>query len=66
VTVTRLKTRLLLVAIVIASLLATVAMISDPIFARTSFKNKAECMEYVIDSTKVNRNLAAKLCAELK
>jgi hypothetical protein len=55
---------LLLVAVVIEALSVTVAMVSNPVFAGTGFRNKAECMEYVIDSTKVNRNLAAKLCAE--
>jgi myo-inositol-1-phosphate synthase len=70
-----LKTGLLLVAIVLAASLATTAMVSNPAFADTSFKNKAECMEYVIDGTKVVRNhviqnakvsrdLAEKLCAE--
>jgi hypothetical protein len=70
-----LKTGLLLVAIVLAASLATTAMVSNPAFAGTGFKNKAECMEYVIDGTKVvrnyviqnakvSRNLAEKLCAE--
>jgi hypothetical protein len=68
---------LLLVAIVLATSLATTAMVSNPAFAFAgiSFKNKAECMEYVIDGTKVVRNhalqsakvskeLAEKMCAE--
>jgi hypothetical protein len=70
-----LNIRLLLVAIVLAASLATTAMVSNPAFAGTGFKNKAECMEYVIDGTKVVRNyviqnakvsrdLAEKLCAE--
>jgi hypothetical protein len=62
--VVSLKTGLLLVAIVPASSLATMAVVSNPALAGTGFKNKAECMEYVIDGTKVNRNLAAKLCAD--
>ena len=72
-----LNTGLLLVAIVLATSLATTAMVSNPAFAfaGTGFKNKEECMEYVIDGTKVVRNhalqsakvskeLAEKLCAE--
>ena len=59
-----LKTGLLLVAIVLAASLATMAMVSNPALAGTGFKNKSECMEYVIHSTKVNRNLASKLCAD--
>jgi hypothetical protein len=66
---------LLLVAIVLATSLATTAIISNPVFAGISFKNKAECMEYIIDGTKVVRNhviknakvsrsVAEKLCAE--
>ena len=59
-----LNEELLLVAIVLAASLATIVMVSNPAFAGTGFKNIAECMEYVIHSTKVNRNLASKLCAD--
>ncbi|MFL6357504.1 MAG: hypothetical protein ACJ71C_13225 [Nitrososphaeraceae archaeon] len=48
-----LKTGLLLVAIVLAASLATMAMVSNPALAGTGFKNKSECMEYVIHSTKL-------------
>ncbi|MFL6364986.1 MAG: hypothetical protein ACJ719_07250 [Nitrososphaeraceae archaeon] len=58
-----LNEELLLVAIVLAASLATIVMVSNPAFAGTGFKNK-QCMEYVIHSTKVNRNLASKLCAD--
>jgi hypothetical protein len=57
--------------------LATMSVASNPAFAfaGTGFKNKEECMEYVIEDTKVVRNhalqsakvskeLAEKLCAE--
>jgi hypothetical protein len=64
--------RLLLVA-----LLVTMAVVSNPAFAAVSrlhFKNKAECMEYVIEGTNIVRNhavqkakiskeVADKLCA---
>jgi hypothetical protein len=70
-----LSRRLFLVAMVIAASLTTMATVSNPAFAGTGFKNKAECIEYVIDSTKVVKNhaiqnakvnteLAEKLCAE--
>jgi hypothetical protein len=71
-----LNIELLSVAIVLAAAsIATMAMVSNPAFAGTGFKNKAECMEYVIhdtkvvrnhviQSTKVSKNLAEKLCAE--
>jgi hypothetical protein len=63
------------VGLLLVASLATMAMVSNPAFAGTGFKNKAECMEYVIDGTKVVRNhalqsakvskeLAEKLCAE--
>jgi hypothetical protein len=52
-------------------------VVSNPVTAssRISFKNKSECMEYVMDGTniirnhaiqnaKVNKQLAEKLCAE--
>jgi hypothetical protein len=67
---------LLLVAIVItAASIATMAMVSNPAFAGAGFKNKAECMEYVIEDSyvvrnhalqnaKVSKELAEKLCAE--
>jgi hypothetical protein len=66
---------LLLVAIVLAPSLTIMVVVSNPAFAGSGFKNKAECMEYVIQETKVvrnhivhnakvNTNLAEKLCAE--
>ena len=69
------KIGLLLVAIVLAASIATMTMVSNSAFAGTGFKNKEECMEYVIDGTKVVRNhalqsgkvskeLAEKLCTE--
>ena len=64
----------------LVALLATMAVVSNPEFAFAAasslhFKNKAECIEYVIGSTNVVRNhvlqkakvskeLADKLCAE--
>ena len=70
-TVMSLNIELLSVAIVLAAAsIATMAMVSNPAFAGTGFKNKAECMEYkvvrnhVIQSAKVSKNLAEKLCAE--
>jgi hypothetical protein len=55
---------LLLLCMVLAVSLATMAVVSNPAFAGTGFKNKAECMEYIIHSIKLNRNVAAKFCAE--
>jgi hypothetical protein len=53
------------------------AVVTNPVLASAgiSFKNKSECMEYVMDGTKVVRNhaiesakvskrLAEKLCAD--
>lgn len=69
--------KLLLLVAVLVSCLATAAVVSNPVTAssRISFKNKSECMEYVMDGTniirnhaiqnaKVNKQLAEKLCAE--
>jgi hypothetical protein len=66
----------LTIGLLLAASLATMAVVSNTAFAfaGTGFKNKAECMEYVIDSTTVVRNhaiqsakvsgeLAEKLCA---
>jgi hypothetical protein len=66
----------LTIGLLLAASLATMAVVSNTAFAfaGTGFKNKGECMEYVIDSTKVVRNhviqsakvseeLAEKLCA---
>jgi hypothetical protein len=36
----------------------------NPVFESELFKNKAECISYVIHTTKANRNVAAKLCAD--
>jgi hypothetical protein len=68
---------LLLIVAVLVSCLATMAVVSNPVFAssRISFKNKSECMEYVMEGTnvirnhdiqsaKVNKQLAEKLCSE--
>jgi hypothetical protein len=69
--------KLLLIAIVLASCLTTMAVVINPVlaYAGISFKNKSECMEYAMDGTKVVKNhtiqsakvskqLAEKLCAE--
>ena len=66
------------IVMLLVALLATMAVISNPAFAfeGTGFKNKSECMEYVMDSTSVVRNhalqkakvskeLAEKLCADI-
>ena len=64
------------IVILLAALLATMAVVSNPAFAGSPlFKNKSECIEYVIEDTNVVRNhalqkakvskeLAEKLCAE--
>jgi hypothetical protein len=64
------------IVLLLLALLATMAVVSNPAFAGSRlFKNKAECIEYVIEGTKVVRNhalqsakvskeLAEKLCAE--
>jgi hypothetical protein len=56
--------------------IVTMAVVSNPAFAgRHLFKNKAECIEYVIEGThvvrnhelqkaKVSKELAEKMCAE--
>jgi hypothetical protein len=69
--------KLLLTAIILVSCLATMAVVTNPVLASAgiNFKNKSECMEYVMDGTKVVRNhaiesakvskrLAEKLCAD--
>jgi ABC-type cobalt transport system substrate-binding protein len=57
-----LNTRLLLVAIVLAASLATMAMVSNPAFAGTGFKNKAECIKFLTQNYNVPPNVAAKSC----
>ena len=64
------------IVLLLVALLVTIAVVSNPAFAGSHlFKNRAECIEYVIDGTKVVRNhalqsaevskeLAEKLCAE--
>jgi hypothetical protein len=63
------------IGLILVASLATMAVVSNPAFAGTGFKNKAECMEYVIEDTyvvknhalqsaKVSKGLAEKLCAE--
>jgi hypothetical protein len=64
------------IVILLVALLATMAVVSNPAFAGSRlFKNKSECIEYVIEDTNVVRNhalqkakvskeLAEKLCAE--
>jgi hypothetical protein len=63
--------------LLLVALLVTMAVVSNPTFAAASrlhFKNKAECMEYVIEGTNIVRNhavqkakiskgVADKLCA---
>jgi hypothetical protein len=56
--------------LLLIALLATMAVVSNPAFAAASrlFKNKSECIEYVIDGTHVVRNHAlqkAKVSKEL-
>ena len=64
--------------LLLVALLVTMAVVSNSAFAAASrlhFKNKAECMEYVIEGTNVVRNhalqkaiiskeVADKLCAQ--
>jgi len=66
------------IVLLLAAALVTMAVISNPAFAaanRLHFKNKAECMEYVIEGTnivrnhalqkaKVSKEVADKLCAQ--
>jgi hypothetical protein len=45
--------------LLLIALLATMAIVSNPAFAGSRlFKNKSECVEYVIDGTHVVRNHA--------
>ena len=68
---------LIIMALLLVASLATMAMVLNVTFAfaATGFKNKSECMEYVIEdsyvvrnhalkSAKVSKELAEKLCAE--
>jgi hypothetical protein len=64
--------------LLLVALLVTMAVVSNPAFAAASrlhFKNKAECIEYVIEGTnvvknhalqkaKVSKEVADKLCAK--
>jgi hypothetical protein len=62
--------------LLLVALLVTMAVVSNPAFAASRlFKNKAECIEYVIEDThvirnhalqkaKVSKELAEKLCAQ--
>ena len=67
------------IVLLLLAALATMAVVSNPAYAGTGsrlhFKNKAECMEYVIEGTNVVRNhalqkakiskeVADKLCAQ--
>ena len=66
------------IVLLLAAALVTMAVISNPVFAaanRLHFKNKAECMGYVIEGTyivrnhalqkaKVSKEVADKLCAQ--
>ena len=65
------------IGLLLVASLATMAMVLSIAFAfaATGFKNKSECMEYVIEdiyvvinhalkSAKVSKQLAEKLCAE--
>jgi hypothetical protein len=66
------------IELLLVALLVTIAVVSNSVFAAAShlhFKNKAECIEYVIDGTNVLRNhalqkakvskeVADKLCSE--
>jgi hypothetical protein len=55
--------RTLLAAIVLAASLAITAMIPNPAFAGTSFKNKAECIKFLTQNYHVPPNIAAKSCS---
>jgi hypothetical protein len=57
------KGLLLVVAIVLAASLATMAMVSNPAFAGTGFKNKAECIKFLTQNYNVPPNVAAKSCS---
>ena len=67
------------IVLLLTAALATMAVVSNPAFAGTGsrlhFKDKAECMEYVIEGTNIVRNhalqkakvsneVADKLCAQ--
>ncbi|MFL6401212.1 MAG: hypothetical protein ACJ72J_16760 [Nitrososphaeraceae archaeon] len=65
------------IGLLLVASLATMTVILNPAFAfsGTGFKNKSECMEYIIGDTsvvknhalqsaKVSKELAEKLCAE--
>jgi hypothetical protein len=66
------------IVLLLAAALVTMAVVSNSAFAAASrlhFKNKAECMEYVIEGTnivrnhalqkaKVSKEVADKLCAQ--
>jgi hypothetical protein len=56
------KIELLLVAIVLAASVATMAMVSNPSFAGTSFKNRAECIKFLTENYNIPKNIAAKSC----
>jgi hypothetical protein len=67
------------IVLLLVAAITTMAIVSNPAYAGTGshlhFKNKAECMEYVIEGTNVVRNhavqkakiskeVADKLCAQ--
>jgi hypothetical protein len=56
------KIGLLLVAIVLAASVATLAMVSNPAFAGTGFKNRAECIKFLTQHYNIPPNIAAKSC----
>ena len=59
-----LKIGLLVVAIVLmASIAAAMAIVSNPAFAGTGFKNKAECIKFLTQNYNVPPNVAAKSCS---
>jgi hypothetical protein len=57
-----LKTGSLLVAMVLVASLAAMAVVSNPAFAGTGFKNKAECIKFLTQNYNVPPNVAAKSC----
>lgn len=58
-----LKKELLVVAIVLVASIAVMATVSNPAFAGTGFKNKAECIKFLVKNYNVPPNLAAKSCS---
>ena len=58
-----LKQRLLVVAIVLVASIAVMAIVLNPVYAGTGFKNKAECIKFLVQNYNVPPNVAAKSCS---